>query len=408
AAALAVAADLDGTCVAVQGPPGSGKTYAGARMVLALAAAHRPVGVTANSHKAICRMLEELAAAAAAVGVTLRIVQKGEETEWCGLDGVERVSDATTVETRLAEGSVDVVAGTSWLFARQGMAGRLHTLFVDEAGQLSLANTVAVAGSAANLVLLGDPQQLSQPAKGTHPPGAGVSALEHLLSGGATVAPERGLFLATTRRMHPALCRVVSEAFYEGRLEAHPSCRQQWIEAGPWAGGAGLRFLGVDHLGNRTNSAEEAAEVARGFTALLGRGWTDQTGRNRTLGVADILVVSPYNAQVAKLQATLPAGARVGTVDRFQGQEAAVVLFSMATSSADELPRSLEFLYSLNQLNVAISSARVLAMVLASPALLHARCRTPAQLRLVNALCRLAESGRPAAVPAAMLTAPVG
>jgi uncharacterized protein len=271
------------------------------------------------------------------------------------------------------------------------MAEALDALVVDEAGQMSLANVVAVGGAARNLVLLGDPQQLSQPSRGTHPPGADRSALEHLLDGRATVPPDRGLFLATTWRMHPQVCAFVSEVAYDGRLESHPDCARQEVGGqGPLAG-YGLRHVAVEHAGNRVTSPEEVEAVAALVADLVGRPWADAAGRTRPLGLEDVLVVAPYTAHVARLGAALPAGARVGTVDRFQGQEAPVVVFSMATSSADDLPRNLEFLLSLNRLNVAVSRARGLAVLVASPRLLEARCRTPHQLRLANALCRLME-----------------
>jgi uncharacterized protein len=250
---------------------------------------------------------------------------------------------------------------------------------------------VATGACADSVVLLGDPQQLAQPSKGIHPPGAGLSALEHLLGDHATIPSDRGLFLATTWRLHPALCDFVSEAFYDGRLQPDPGCSVQRLDDGPWAAGTGVRWRPVGHVGNRTSAVEEVDEVRRGVDSLLGRSWTDRGGQGRRLALDDILVVAPYNAQVARLRAALPEGARVGTVDRFQGQEAAVVIFSMATSSADDVPLSVEFLYSLNRLNVAVSRAQALFVLVCSPGLLRVRCRTPRQMRLANALCRLAE-----------------
>lgn len=295
------------------------------------------------------------------------------------------------VDQRLAAGVVDVIAGTQWLFARPEMKNRVDFLFVDEAGQMSLANAVAMGGAASNVVLLGDPQQLPQPLQGTHPPGADASALEHLLGDDATISPDRGLFLETTWRLHPDIGEFISESFYDGRLSSDPSCATQSLAEGPWAGGTGVRWVPVRHGGNRSASPEEAAEVARGIDALLKREWTDQGGARRLLGLNDILVVAPYNAHVARLRSALPQGARIGTVDKFQGQEAPIVIFSMATSSSEDLPRTMEFLYSLNRVNVAISRARGLAVLVCSPDLLEVRCRTPRQMRLVNALCRLVE-----------------
>jgi uncharacterized protein len=272
------------------------------------------------------------------------------------------------------------------------MEGAVDTLVVDEAGQVSLANVVATAGAARNLVLCGDPQQLRQPIQGTHPEGAGRSALEHLLGGERTVADHRGLFLDTTWRMHPAVCAFVSEAFYDGRLSGRAECARQAVGAPPPFAGAGVRYVPVVHEGNRVTSPEEVAAVRDAVDLLVGSGrWTDREGRERPIVLADILVVAPYNAHVNRLRDALPAGARVGTVDRFQGQEAPIVVYTMATSSGDDQRRSMDFLYSLNRLNVAISRAQGMAVLVCSPALLGVHCRNADQLILANALCRLVE-----------------
>jgi uncharacterized protein len=360
-------------------------------MIVDLVRSGRRVGITATTHKAITNLVDAACSCARDAGRRLAVVQKGDEDRASTAAMVEVVGDNHLVVARLAEQQAQVVAGTPWLFARPELAGAVDVLFVDEAGQMSLANVVAAGASADSIVLLGDPQQLAQPSKGAHPPGAGVSALEHLLGEHATIPADRGMFLATTWRLHPALCDFVSEAFYEGRLEPDPACDLQRLDEGSWAGGAGVRWRPVLHAGNRTSSAEEVSEVAAGVEALLGRQWTDRDGRRRRVGLDDILVVSPYNAQVARLRNALSPGARVGTVDRFQGQEAAAVIFSLATSSTADLPRSVEFLYSLNRLNVAVSRARALFVLVCCPDLLRVRCRTPREMRLANALCRLAE-----------------
>jgi uncharacterized protein len=257
---------------------------------------------------------------------------------------------------------------------------------------MSLANVLAMAGSARNIVLLGDPMQLNQPVKGSHPPGAETSALEHLLGGGQTIQPDRGLFLARTWRMHPDICRYTSEVFYEDRLEPEASLGCQSVRAGGLLSGTGIRYLEVPHAGNRNSSPEEVAVVAEAVRDLLAGGqWTDRFGVTRALTIDDILVVAPYNVQVRDLRAALPAGARVGTVDKFQGQEAPAVVYSMATSSAEEAPRGMDFLYSMNRLNVATSRARALSVIVCSPTLLKVKCRTPGQMRLANALARFVE-----------------
>jgi len=388
-----------GDVLPIQGPPGSGKTYTGARMIAALVAAGKRVGVCANSHKAIGNLL----AAVADADPSIPILQKVRDGDGCDRPQVLCTDDNKVVEAELE--SHPVVGGTQWLFARESMAGAFDVLFIDEAGQLSLANTCAVAGAARSLVLLGDPQQLSNPSKGTHPEGAGVSALEHLLGDHATVPPDRGLFLDTSWRLHPDVCSFISEIAYERRLGSHPSCATQTVGDGAWVGGTGLRWVPVPHADNRVTSPEEVDEVRRGVDALLGRPFTDRHGVTRPLAIDDILVVAPYNAHVARLTEALPDGARVGTVDRFQGQEAPVVIFSMATSSSDDLPRGLDFLLSLNRLNVAISRAQALAALVCSPALLEVQARSVRQLVLANALCRFVEQAEEVAPLTALVPA---
>lgn len=240
---------------------------------------------------------------------------------------------------------------------------------------------------------------MSQPSKGTHPPGVGTSGLEHLLAGNCTIAPDRGLFIDLTRRMNPAVCSFISEAFYDGRLHADASCDQQRIGAGGLVDGTGLRWLPVDHGGNRTSSVEEARALDLVYRSLLGREWINQHGERRTIGPEDLLVVAPYNAQVSLLASHLPEDALIGTVDMFQGKEGAVVLVSMAASTAEDVPRGMEFLYSRNRLNVAVSRARALVVLAASPSLLRVRCRSVEQMRLANGLCRYVEMATPVSIP---------
>jgi predicted RecB family nuclease len=405
-ATCALVAALDDSYLAIQGPPGCGKTYTGARIVVDLVLQGRRVGVSATSHRAIGRLLEEICTVSRARGQPVRIVQKCTEQQACGASDVRRVATNAEVVAALSAGEADVVAGTQWLFAADALDRGLDVVVIDEAGQMSLANVCAVGTAARNLVLLGDPQQLAQPSQGVHPEGAERSALDHVLAGHDTIPPDRGVFLPATRRMHPAVCAFVSDAFYDGRLSSHPSCSRQQLDAGAELGGAGICWAAVEHSDNRTSSQEEAVAIRQLVQRLGEATWTDADGVVRQVRWSDILVVAPYNAQVKRLRSTLPGGIPVGTVDRFQGQQAAVAIYSLATSSAEHMPRTLEFLYSRNRLNVAVSRAHALAIVVCSPALLRAACRTPGQLRLVSALCRYAEMARPLATADAVLQGP--
>jgi uncharacterized protein len=298
----------------------------------------------------------------------------------------------------LREGEINVAAGTAWLWSRDEFASSVDTLFVDEAGQLSLANVLAVAGAARNLVLLGDPQQLAQPSQAAHPPGAGASALEHILDGHDTMPAGAGLLLEQTWRMHPRLCRYTSETFYDDRLTGIDRLKNQAIIGDPGFSGAGLRVARVAHAGNTNASPEEAERVAQITRDLLGGRWRDDQDTEWRIGPQQILIVTPYNAHIRAIENALAeAGCaddvQVGTVDKFQGREAPVVIYSMATSSAGEAPHGLEFLYDPHRLNVATSRAKAMAIIVASPELVRVPCRTPRQMKLANPLCRAFELG---------------
>jgi len=402
-AAQRIALVLDASCLPIQGPPGTGKTYAAAQIALRLVeqSPRRRVGVTALSHRAISQLVSEICAEADRRQNAVCVVQKADAGQACESPMVNRVEQAAEVVAALGREDVDVVAGTAWLFSRDDMEGTLDTLIVDEASQVSLANVIAMSGCARNIILCGDPQQLNQPTRGTHPDGADRSALQHVLRDAHTIAPERGLFLDVTRRMHPDLCRVVSDVFYDGRLTSFAACAEQRIATDmPGLRGSGLRFLPVAHAGNSVKSVAEAAMVRVLVDALLSGSWTDQRGATAPLSGDDVVVLAPYNAQVAEIARELPEQVRVGTVDRFQGQQAAVAIYSMATSSGDDQRRGMNFLYSLNRLDVALSRARAVAVLVCSPDLTSVRCRTAEQLVLANALCRLIGSAGHVTLPA--------
>jgi uncharacterized protein len=383
----------DASVLPIQGPPGSGKTFTGARMIVELVRQGRRVGITAVSHKVIANLLDEVCHTAAKLGVPLKAVQKASEGSHCRHAAVICAEDNDEVVNALATGSAQVGAGTAWLWAREDMANSVDVLFVDEAGQMALANVLALSQAATSIVLLGDPQQLDQPQKGLHPLGAEVSALGHLLNGRATIATDQGIFLTETRRLHPDVCAFTSELFYEGRLTARPENANQRLNAHCPLDGTGLRFFPVDHSGNQNESPEEVERIVTSINELFRTGatWTDKKGETHVLGIKDTLIVAPYNAQVSALLERLPAGARAGTVDKFQGQEAPLVFYSMATSTPEDAPRGMEFLYSLNRLNVAVSRARCVAVIVANPALFQVQCRTPRQIELANAFCRYLE-----------------
>lgn len=401
--AVRIAGKLDETVLAIQGPPGAGKTYCGAHMICELVAQGKKVGVTATSHRVIRHLLEEVAKEAAQRGSVVRLAHKCAEDERDSGDTcVDLFADNDDALNALLRGTVDVLGGTAWLWAREEFAGAVDVLFVDEAGQMCLANVLAVSPCADSLVLLGDPQQLEQPRRGSHPDGIDVSVLEHVLRGQETIPADRGIFLAETWRLSPAICAFTSELFYERRLTSRPELERQRLIGVDALPASGLALDLVEHDGNRHFSIEEVDRVEEIVHRLTRGAWINAKNEERPLAASDVLVVAPYNAQVNRLAERLePSGVRVGTVDKFQGQEAPVVIYSMATSRPEDAPRGMEFLYSLNRLNVAMSRARALAIVVASPRLFEPECRSPRQMRLANALCRLREiATAPVAPPA--------
>jgi uncharacterized protein len=388
-AALRIAPNLGGV-LPIQRPPGSGKTFIGARMICELVNGGTRVGITANSHKVIRNLLDEILKVADERGLMLNAIQKVSDPE----DNQGRLVCTTNngdVFDALGT-SCQVAAGTAWLWARPEAQQSVDVLFVDEAAQMSMANVLAISHAGTSVVLLGDPRQLEQPMQGTHPEGTDVSALDHLLGGQQTIHGDRGLFLEETWRLHPAICRFTSEMFYENRLQSRPGLEKQGIiSAGP-VRGSGLRLLPVAHSGNQSSSPEEADQICALVQNLLpGRAeWVDMNGNAKSLTLSDILIIAPYNGQVFELQERLP-GARIGTVDKFQGQEAPIVIYSLTTSTQADAPHGMEFLYSLNRLNVATSRARCVCVLVASPDVFEPECRTPRQMQLANAFCRYRE-----------------
>ncbi|HKS49210.1 MAG TPA: TM0106 family RecB-like putative nuclease [Amycolatopsis sp.] len=382
---------LDNSALAVQGPPGAGKTYLAGQLIAHLVRAGRTVAVTSTSHKAI----ENVLAAARKTAPDLPCAKRAKGAPEPDSPWEQPKSNPALVKWRQEQDTGHLVGGTAWTFANAAMReDPFDVLIIDEAGQFALADALAVSLCAKNLVLLGDPQQLPQVVQGTHPVGADASALGHLIGDADIIPPRLGYFLDETRRMHPSVCEPVSRLSYAGRLHAHPSAAERGV-AGV---AAGLYRAEVDHRGNTTRSAEEATVVAEIVASLHGRPWIDH-GTTRPLDDGDILVVAPYNLQArvvtrALHQAGFP-DVRVGTVDRFQGQEAPVVIVTMTSSSAVDLPRGLDFLLSRNRLNVALSRAQAVAILVCSPRLVEADIRTVEQMRLVSGMIGLLTESHP-------------
>jgi uncharacterized protein len=407
-AAIRVAGSMAGGCLVVQGPPGTGKTYTAAQVINTLLASGKKVGIASNSHKAVVNLLLECGKIARGNGVLLQGIKVGGEHEGPLFSDNPALRHVDGNKDARAAYSGGVIGGTAWLFTLPEWEGVLDFLFIDEAGQVSLANATAMARCARNLVLLGDQMQLEQPIQGTHPGDAGLSALQYALKDlrtsktdlpvfHAVVPSDYGLFLGESRRMHPSVCRFISESIYEGRLGSHPDCAAQRIAIDSTTNGivtkhSGIVFIGVEHDGDIQQSDEEVERVKAVYHELLGRPYTAADGSTRPLALEDFLFIAPYNAQVRALQASLPTGARVGSVDKFQGQEAPVCILSLCSSFGEYGSRGLAFILDRNRINVAISRAKCLAIVVADPRIASAAAGSIDEMMLINLFCRLANS----------------
>lgn len=396
--ACRIVSALDRSVFAIQGPPGAGKTFTGARMICQLVKQGKKVGVTALSHKVIRKLLEEVLEAAEEDKIpNIRCLQKCSED-----DGLPPIPEIPTVDDNkealaaLEHGTANVIGATSWMWPREEFFECLDALFIDEAGQMALADVIAAGQAAHNLILIGDPQQLERPLKGSHPVGAEKSALEHLIGEHKTIPADKGMLLPETWRLHPNICEFTSEMFYEARLRPHATLDQRVIAGHPWMSGAGLWFVPIVHTGCRNSSPQEVEIIKEIISSLTVPGveWFRTTTTKKPMTLDDILVVAPYNAQVSDLLTALPKGAKVGTVDKFQGQEAPVVIYSLTTSTPEDAPRGMEFLYSLNRFNVATSRAQTAVIVVGNPLLFEPDCKSPRQMQLANAFCAYLERAK--------------
>ena len=390
--------DLDSSYLAVHGPPGTGKTHTAARVIATLVNQHGwAIGVVAQSHSVVENLFREVIAAGVSPD---RVAKKASGAgPWRDIGTGEY---APFISAARAEEAGCVVGGTAWDFANANRIerGSLDLLAVEEAGQFSLANTIAVAPAARNLLLLGDPQQLPQVSQGTHPEPVDASALGWLIEGAHTLPPARGYFLDRSHRMHPAVCEAVSRLSYDGRLRSVAEVTAaRRLEGYP----PGLSVRIVGHDGNSVDSPEEADAIVAEIAAMLGTPWTDERG-TRGLRAEDVLVVTPYNAQVVLVRGRLDAaglhGVKAGTVDKFQGRQAAVVFISMVASSIADVPRGISFLLNRTRLNVAVSRAKFAAVVVRSATLTDYLPSTPAALIDLGAFLALtaepARRGKPA------------
>lgn len=380
--------NLQNSYLCIQGPPGAGKTYTAKHIIGELLKQGKRVGISSNSHKAILNLMEGVADYVVDQGIECELIKSGgdKNDEFFERENVNYMKNAKGLKM----GSATCFGGTAWAFCHKDTKSQFDYLFIDEAGQVSVANLIGMSQATDNIILMGDQMQLGQPIQGTHPGESGMSILEYLLKGEATISDKLGVFLPKTYRMHPDVCELISNQVYEGRLESDAVASKHIVQTkGPLVTKkSGIVFFPVEHEGNSQASQEEVAVIKTLAKELIGTEyWLQKKNKPKKIGWNDILFVAPYNYQVNELRKALGERARIGSVDKFQGQEAPIVILSMCTSDASESPRGIDFLFSKNRLNVAISRAQSLAIVVGNPTLANTPVSNLKQMELINFYC---------------------
>ncbi|RUR14025.1 TM0106 family RecB-like putative nuclease [Legionella septentrionalis] len=388
---ISVVKNLDNSYLTIQGPPGSGKTYTAKHVIAELLKQGMRIGISSNSHKAINHLLISTAKYCKDENIQAGFActkNTDDELSELGITVYKNDSIAGNLNDAC------VVGTTTWGFARADLAQAFDYLFIDEAGQVSVANLIAMSQSTKNIILMGDQMQLGQPSQGSHPEESGLSVLDYLLHATPTIPETMGVFLGTTYRMHSAVNQFISEAIYEGKLESATDNDRQRIMVPEGYHGilhleAGIIPVPVVHEGNTQASDEEVECIAKLANELLGRTFIAKDGTERLINWDDMLFVAPYNHQVNKLRQALSEQAKVGSVDKFQGQEAPIVFLSMCASNVNESPRGIDFLFNKNRINVAVSRAQCISIITYSPKLLEVLATNTMQMESVNLFCRL-------------------
>ena len=385
---IQAATSLDNSYLCIQGPPGAGKTYTAKHIIGELLRQGKRVGISSNSHKAIINLMKGVAEYVETECIDCTIVKAGGDKA----DPIferDNVNYVASVK-KFTPQDACCFGGTAWAFSNEVVEDTFDYLFIDEAGQVSVANMIGMSQSCSNIILMGDQMQLGQPIQGTHPGESGMSILDYLLEDQATIPADIGVFLPKTFRMHPDVCEIISRQVYEGKLSSDDITHKYVVHAkGPLISKeSGVCFVPVNHEGNTQGSPEEVESIHSIANELIGSTyWPDSDGNARIIGWNDILFVAPYNYQVNLLRAALGEGAKVGSIDKFQGQEAPIVILSMCASDAADSPRGIDFLFSKNRLNVAISRAQALAIVVGNPKLANTAVNNLKQMEQINFFC---------------------
>jgi predicted RecB family nuclease len=398
---------MDNSYLYFQGPPGVGKTHTAAHIIIELIKKSNKIGITANSHKVIFNLLDKIEELTINGNddFTFTGYHKGSSSdpEKKYVDGkfIKHISGSKKISGKSFDKmdlefeslDADLFSGTAWCFSRPACDEKLDYIFIDEAGQLTTADVLAISLSAKNVVIIGDQMQLSSPISAVHPGESGKSLPEYLLEGKDTISLDKGIFIDKSRRLHPKLRQFISENFYDERLKNFDFTEKRKIifsNKKDLLPETGIVMVDANHKNMcRQKSEEEGKLVKDYYNRLLGSTFLDENNSKKIMNEEDILVVAPYNVQVNYLKSILPKGAKVGTIDKFQGQQAPATIISMTTSDPESLPRNVDFFFSRNRLNVAISRSQCLSIVIMNKKILEIACKKIEHIHLVNTFMKL-------------------
>ena len=388
---------MDNSYLYFQGPPGVGKTHTAAHIIIELIKKSKKIGITANSHKVIFNLLTKIEELSKDDFSFNGYHKSGSTPDKRLNDGkfIKNISDTKKMDLEFESLDADLFSGTAWCFSRPACDEKLDYLFIDEAGQLTTADVLAISLSAKNIVIIGDQMQLSSPISAVHPGDSGQSLPEYLLEGNDTISSNKGIFIDKSRRLHPKLRQFVSENFYDERLKNFDFTKKRKIifsnkkDSLPETG---IVMIDANHREVcRQKSEEEGKLVKKYYNELIGSTFLDEKNNKKIMNEEDILVVAPYNVQVNYLKSILPKEAKVGTIDKFQGQQAPATIISMTTSDPESLPRNVDFFFSRNRLNVAISRSQCLSIIIMNKKILEIACKKIKHIHLVNTFMKLLE-----------------
>ena len=388
---------MDNSYLYFQGPPGVGKTHTAAHIIIELIKKSKKIGITANSHKVIFNLLTKIEELSKDDFSFNGYHKSGSTPDKRFNDGkfIKNISDTKKMDLEFESLDADLFSGTAWCFSRPACDEKLDYLFIDEAGQLTTADVLAISLSAKNIVIIGDQMQLSSPISAVHPGDSGQSLPEYLLEGNDTISSNKGIFIDKSRRLHPKLRQFVSENFYDERLKNFDFTKKRKIifsnkkDSLPETG---IVMIDANHREVcRQKSEEEGKLVKKYYNELIGSTFLDEKNNKKIMNEEDILVVAPYNVQVNYLKSILPKEAKIGTIDKFQGQQAPATIISMTTSDPESLPRNVDFFFSRNRLNVAISRSQCLSIIIMNKKILEIACKKIKHIHLVNTFMKLLE-----------------